>query len=135
MAKNIDFKRITVEDFPQENQTLIEKLAFPINSFFEQVRNAFNKNITVDNLAEERITLRVQTNDSGTPLNTLSFKTGLSRVVGVRVLSASVVTPVGTYLQTTPFISFSQNSSIITINNIAGLGSNITYDLLLEVKS
>lgn len=130
-----DLKRIAKEDFAPEYQELIGQLAFPLNSHMEQVRNLFNKGITFDNLAQELITLRVQTNDNGAPLNTLTFKTSLNKIRGIQVISASVVTPVGTYLQTAPFISFSQNQTIVTINNIAGLGSNVTYDLLLQTIS
>ena len=45
MGKVPDLKRIAKEDFPSEYQTLIEKLAFPLNSHMEQVRNLFSKGI------------------------------------------------------------------------------------------
>lgn len=135
-AKLPDFKRIAKEDFPQEYHDLIDKIAFPLNSHMEQVRNLFNKNIDFNNLARELIPLRVQTGDTSAPLAKLTFKSNLNnKIRGLNVISASVVTPVGTYLNTAPFISFSQEGSIVTITNISGLSQNTTYDLLLETIS
>lgn len=127
-----DLKRIAKEDFPAEYQTLIEKLSFPINSHMEQVRNLFNKGIDFDNLTQELITLTVQTNSTSQPLNRITFKSNLTnRVRGIVVISANITSSNLTYPQSAPFISFSQNLNIVTINNISGLAPETTYELLL----
>lgn len=136
MGKVPDLKRISKEDFPAEYQELIDKLAFPLNSHMEQVRNLFNKGIDFDNLNRELITLKVQTNENSQPLNTITFKSNLrSRVRGISVISANITSSTLSYIQQAPFISFSQNLNIVTINNISGLQPETTYEFLLETIS
>ena len=136
MGKPIDLKRITKEDFPSQYQDLIEKLSFPLNSHMEQVRNLFNKGIDFDNLTRELITLTVQTNSTSQPINKLTFKSNLrNRLKGINVISANITSSNTSYPSQAPFISFSQDNSIIYINNIAGLAPETTYELLLETIS
>lgn len=132
MGKAPDLKRISKEDFPAEYYELIDKLAFPLNSHMEQVRNLFQKGIDFENLTQELITLKVQTNENSKPITSLSFKSNLrNRVRGVVVISANITSSTLTYPSQAPFISFSQNNNIVTINNISGLAPETTYELLL----
>lgn len=131
-----DLKRIVKEDFDSEYQQLIEKLSFPLNSHMEQVRNLFNKNINTDNLARELITLQVQTNASGQPINKLSFKSKLKdRVRGINIISGNILSSNTTYMTQAPFITFSQNGEIVNILYIAGLAPETRYEFLLETIS
>jgi len=130
-----DFKRITKEDFPQEYRGLIERLALPINSHIEQVRNLFNGNISINNLTQEYVTLTIQTNSEGSPINTLKFKTELSSVCGIIPISAKVTSQTNAFISQAPFITFSQNSTIITIDNISGLSPETTYEVVLLILS
>ena len=134
MGKPPDLKRITKEDFPGESQELIGQLAFPLNSHMEQVRNLFNKGIDFDNLNRELITLTFQTNNKAQPINKLSFKTK-TKIKGLVIISGSITSSNNTYIQTTPFISFSQTDSIVSILNISGLANETKYELLLETIS
>jgi len=132
MGKPPDLKRISKEDFPAEDHPLIEKLAFPLNSHMEQVRNLFNKGIDFQNLNQELITLTVQTGSNSNPLNPLSFKTSLrNKVRGIIVVSANITSSNTSYPNQTPFISFSQENNIVSINNISGLSPETKYELLL----
>lgn len=128
-----DLKRIAKEDFAAQYQDLVDKLAFPLNSFMEQTRNLFTKNIDFQNLNQELITLRVQTDENIKPLAKPAFKSTLTtKVRGIVVLSASIVANGNiSYIQQAPFISFSQNNNIISVDNISGLAAETTYDLLL----
>lgn len=136
MGKIPDLKRIVKEDFDSEYQQLIEKLSFPLNSHMEQVRNLFNKNINTDNLARELITLQVQTNASGQPINKLSFKSKLKdRVRGINIISGNILSSNTTYMTQAPFITFSQNGEIVNILYIAGLAPETRYEFLLETIS
>lgn len=102
----------------------------------EQVRNLFNKGIDFDNLTRELITLNVQTNAQGRPINTITFKSNLrNRVRGINVISANITSNNTLYPNQAPFISFSQNVNIVTILNISGLSPETTYELLLETIS
>lgn len=132
MGKAPDLKRLAKEDFPSQYHDLIEKLAFPLNSHMEQVRNLFNGNIDYQNLTQELITLSLQTNSTGQPINKQTFKSNLkNKVRGIIVISANITSSVLSYPQQAPFISFSQDSNLVTINNISGLAPETKYDLLL----
>lgn len=132
MSKVPDLKRISKEDFDSQYYDLIDQLAFPLNSFMEQVRNVLNKGVDFDNLSQELITLTVQTDATSKPISKLSFKSTLrNRIKGIVVISANITSSNTSFLDQAPFISFSQNSSIVSINNISGLSSENTYELLL----
>lgn len=137
MGKPPDLKRIAKEDFAPQYQDLIDKLAFPLNSFMEQTRNLFTKNLDFDNLNRELITLRIQTDKDIKFLSSVSFKSTLkNKVRGINVISASVVANSNTsFVTQAPFISFSQNNNIVSIENVTGLAAETTYDLLLETIS
>lgn len=129
-AKLPDFKRIAKEDFPSKYQDLIERLALPINSHIEQVRNAFNKNIDFTNLSQDIVTLTFKTNDAGQPISELKFKSTLkSTVRGLMPVSLTITSSTSQYPAIYPMISFSQVENIVYIKNIAGLSANTGYSL------
>lgn len=131
MARPPDLKRLAKEDFPQDDQELVGKLAFPINAFFEQVRNALNKNLNFDNLNQEIITLTV-TVVSGIPTMKTQFKSNIKgNVQGIIVVYASNLTTPGMYPTSCPFITSAQNGGLVTINHISGLQDNQEYRLKL----
>lgn len=131
-----DLKRISKEDYPAQYQDLIDKLAFPLNSFMEQVRNILSGNVDFENLSRELVTIRIQTDINSRPISLPSFKSKLrTRVRGLVPVSLSVLSSSNTYPAQAPFISFTQNGSIVTLTNIAGLSPETTYELLLETIS
>lgn len=133
MARVPNLKRITVEDFSPEERPLVSKLAFIINSFHEQVRNALNGNLDATNFAREIKTLRFITGENGQPLNTLTFRSNLTRnVIGINILRVTILSNNQSFPTQMPLISFSQNNNIITINNITGLENETEYQIVLE---
>lgn len=135
MAKLSSFQRLLKEDVPSEYQPLIEKIGVSVNQFAEQVLNAMNKNITVeDNLNMEYKTLEVSVTD-GVPTIITEFKSGLkTRLKGIVVIKAENVTNTGTYPTNQPFISFSENNSLIRIVYVSGLQNGNKYKLTLETR-
>ena len=132
MAKVPDLKRITVEDFSPDDRPLVKKLAFVINSFHEQVRNALNQNINFDNLAQEVKTLSFSTDITGQPLNQLTFQSNLAnRVQGIQVVRTVITSDNTQVVETLPVISWSQNVRLITITHIGGLLPETGYQLTL----
>lgn len=133
MARIPNIKRITQEDFSKEDQGLIDKLAFPINSFMEQVRSAFDHNIDFTNLNREVITLTVSVDAGGVPLVQTLWKSNLkTKIVGVNVIRASSIQDPGLVPINTPFINFVQNASLVQINQISGLQPDNKYQLVIE---
>ena len=132
MAKIPDLKRIAKEDFSSEDQELVGKLGFIINSFHEQVRNALNKNLTIDNLSQEVKTLEFTTGENGQPLNKLTFKSGLTtNLQGIIVLRLVITSSNTSYPSQMPIISWAQNDSLVTITNIGGLIAETKYKLTI----
>ena len=132
MARIPDFKRITVEDFAKEDQPLVRKLAFVINSFHEQVRSALTKNIDFTNLSQELKTLEFTTGDNGQPLNTVNFNSNLNnRIQGIIVVRNIITSNNTSFAEIKPEISWSQNNTIVTINYIGGLLPNTSYSLTI----
>ncbi len=131
-----DIKRIAKEDYPSQYQDLIDKLAFPLNSFMEQVKNILSGNVDFDNLTREVITLRIQTDNTSKPISLPTFKSKLTRqIIGLIPISLRVLSSTNVYPSQAPFISFSQSGTIVTLNNIAGLAPETSYELLLETIS
>lgn len=132
MSRIPDFKRIVKEDFPAEYRNLIERLAFPINSQFEQIRNAFNGNINFQNLAQELRTVEFTTNASGQPINSISFRSNLNdRVQGILVVRTEIISNNTAFPENLPVINWSQNGNIVNITNIGGLEPSLEYRLTL----
>lgn len=198
-----NLKRITKEDFPSADQDLVDKLAYVLNPFLDQIQQAFNKQITTtDNLSRELTTITVNmsnpivkdggfaigtyytiinagttdwtsiglapglsptvTNSKnvtfgqtflatspgavtgtgtakvaniGTPNPQAQIKTALKNIAGINVINAINTTNTGSYPITSPFVSWTLNNNIITLNNITGLQDNTKYTLTLEVIS
>ena len=148
MAKISNVKRLIKEDFPKESQDLVDKLAYVLNPFLDQVSAAFNKNINIDNLSREIITTSV-VNATGTGSYTVNsiatggdvspsvqIKTKLaSKVIGINVIRVDNVTNPGTYPINAVGLSWSYESKIITLNKITGLTDGDKYNLVLELIS
>lgn len=127
-----NFKRIIVEDLPKESQELGNKLAYILNPTLEQLEQAFNKNIGIDNLNQQVKSIDVTVGGTGAPTNTTQFKSELkSQAKGIICIRAQNRTNGNLVPTSTPFISFSENEGLITITNISGLQASNKYDLTL----
>ena len=136
MAKVNNVKRLVKEDFDSKDQALVDKLAYIINPFFDQLTSAFNKQLTTaDNLSREITTITVVM-IAGKIVPQVQFKTALSApIIGLNVLSCNNILNTGVYPITAPFISWAVNQKIITVLNISGLQTDCKYSITLEVIS
>ena len=129
-------KKLRVEDFDQDDQALISKIAFVYNVFADEVYNTLNKNIDYDNLNRQFVTISVSIDNTGKLINPPQIKTLLNgRVRGLNVLNAINLIDSSIYPTTAPFISWTINSDILTILNITGLQNNSQYSLSLELTA
>ena len=125
-----NLKRIAKEEFPNDSQNIIEKLAFLLNPYLEQVNNAFNKNIDFDNLNQELLTIEVTLNANGVPLVQTEIKSNLkTKINGLQVIRALNLTNDGTFPTGAPFITFDLNGSTISIKHVTGIPANKKYQL------
>lgn len=123
------FKRLAVEDFPQEFRSLVDKIAFSYNSSMEQLNTALSGNIDFDNLNQAVVTFKVSVNGSGVPLEKIQLSSPLkSSVKGITCINVENLTDTSLLLGS-PFVSFTRNSGILTINQITGLQPNKQYNV------
>lgn len=140
MARIPDLRQITKEDFDQKDQKLIDKLAFPINNFMQQVIGVLKNGVDFNNLNQQLLTVTVSVDATGFPVNTVQFKSTLTtKVAGLICINAVNTSSTIRYPEAQPFISWSQNNSVITLNNISGLGipsgqtNSDTYQMTLLI--
>lgn len=131
MSKLQSFKRLIEEDFAEKDRPLIGKIASSLNSAIEDIQNALSKNLSIeDNLTINKKDLVVTVDANGAPTTPTTIKSDLkSLCCGLQVIKAtnstnSTVSPTGT-----PFITFVDNSGLITINKISNLQANNKYTL------
>lgn len=133
MARISGFQRLVKENFPSKYRDLVDSF-YSLNNALEQIVNALNNNqITVsDNMNQQYKTITVTVGATGIPLQPVTFQSTLTtKTVGIIVVSAQNVTNTNTYPTTAPFISFTDNSGTVTINNVLGLQANQQYSLTL----
>lgn len=123
MARIPDLRQLKKEDFDSKDQKLIEKLAFPINNFMQQVIGVLKNGVDFTNLNQQINTFTLTVDIDGKPTTEIKFKNQLkSKIIGIICIGAVNQSTFVRYPQATPFISFSENAGFITVNNVAGLG-------------
>ncbi len=128
--KITDIRRISKEDYSEEEQPLIEKLATSLNPLLDKLATVFNKNIDFDNLNQEVITFEVEVGSTGKPKAVTELKTSLrTRCRGLTVIRAENLVLDGTTPTATPFVTFGLNGSAIVINNVTGIPADKRYRL------
>jgi hypothetical protein len=121
-----NYKRIAKEDFEPEMQDTIEKLASSINSFADQVIQAFNGNIGFDNLTQEVVQFNVETDATGKLKTQTEVKSNLRRVQGYTVIRVEVQ-GAGGMPTAVPLISFTQTETSVRIQSVMGILPNVKY--------
>lgn len=127
------FKRIAIEDFDSQYKDLISKLSYSINPFAEEVVQALDNDLNIqDNFTQKTTTISVKVDSSGSPTPILQFKTNLgSNCNGIQCVRAINSTNKLVYPTSQPFISYTESNGIITVNNITGLPVNNQFSLTL----
>src|SRR5271170_5125949 len=109
-----NIKRLVKEDFPQSEQDTVDRLAYILNPFLDQISSILNKNIAIDNLSREFKTITV-TNTNGILSQPVNIKTALTgKIVGISVISATNNTSSGTAPTAAPWLTWSTNGNIIS---------------------
>lgn len=135
MSKISNIKRLIKEDFAQKDQDLIDKLAYVLNPFLDQVTKAFNKGINIDNLSREFVYATV-VNTAGILAPSVQIKTKLaSKMIGINVIKADNTTNPGTYPTNAIGLSWTVEKDIITLNKVTGIQDGQKYNLVLELIS
>jgi hypothetical protein len=137
MAKFNFLKRLITEDFNEDDQELIGKVASILNPAFEAITNALNNNLTLaDNFNAQVKEITFIMGTSGVPSTELSFKSTLKGSCRAMIVSrVDNLTNSATYPAGGVFPSFSQSGDIITIKHITGLVSGSKYTIRVELAA
>ena len=125
--------KLSVSDFPPEQQQTVERLADIYNFFVDNVANVVNGNISYDNYNDKLIQIQAVVDDQGKPSQPLKFSSNTG-AIGTRVINARNLTSSAVYPKSQPFISFTASGTgVYTINNITGLPAGNKFELTIEV--
>lgn len=123
MARIPDLRNIKQEDFDKKDQALVQKLAFPINNFMQQVVSVLKKGIDFNNLNQQIFVITTSVDATGVPVTQLQFKNALTtKVIGMICINAINKSTTQRVPISTPFFTWSANANLLTISNITGLG-------------
>lgn len=126
-------KRITTEEFKEEDREVAERIGNVYNYFAEQVTNVLNGNIDFDNLQRSLLTIDIIVDSNGNPIQKTQFNNS-NGLQGTKIIRATNLTNSANYLQSCPFMTFtSLGTGIYTINNITGLNAGEKYTLVIEL--
>ena len=131
MARLTAGRRITTEDFKNEERQLVKKLAFVLNPFMSEVSSAFNGKITIDNLNMAYKTISITVDSDGNVINNAKFQNTLN-TFGILVVSAAPSDNISNIISA-PFITSRTANGITEIQNVTGLQENVSYSLNLLI--
>ena len=135
MAKLDNIRRLRPEDYPEKDRPLINKIAFILNPFMEQMSRILSGNIDQENLASTIAEIEVTVDSNGTPILNNKFRVDLPRVFsGAVCINAVNLTTSTNYPTSAPFLSTTISSGLLVVNNISGLQANEKYRLTIELK-
>lgn len=128
------WKRIRVEDYPEEFQGLIEQLAITLNTNGEEVVNALNGNLTYSNNIFTTIkTFSAKVDSNGYPITTLQFKINTdSSIKGLQVINTVNPRNPASYPTSAVQIFYTQKNDVITVNKITGLPASTEFNITIS---
>lgn len=131
MTKLQSYKRIISSDFEEKDKQLVEQLADSLNTVIDDMQYALNNKLSLtDNIycSVRDVTLTVDASgnvaDTRVNVGNVTVPVKGTNVILVTNLSNPAIYPVGQ-----PFISFTQLSGGIMINNITGLLPNYRWSI------
>lgn len=127
------FRRLLEQDYDPEYQDLIRQLSVSINYGFEPLYELLNGKLTfADNTSSMISTISVTVDEKGKPKAKASIrKTSPDKFQGITVIRAVNLSNTGIYPNNTPFISYTETTDSITIDNVTGLPPDNIFQLTL----
>jgi hypothetical protein len=126
-------KRITQDEFGEDDKDVAERIGNYYNFFVEQATNIINGNIDFDNLNRDLITLEFTVDGSGIPIQNTRFSADIG-IKGMSVINATNLTNLAVYPTGSPLISFTgSGTGVYTINHVTGLPASNKFRLVIEV--
>lgn len=128
MSRIDNVRYIRAEDFSQEIQQDIAKLAPVLNTFMQQTVDLTNGRIDFDNRVENIIQFNITVDSLGKITGNNLFNVGKQGVRGLSVIRAVNQTNPSIFPTGTPFVNYTntENPQVIRIDNITNIKSG-TY--------
>lgn len=126
-----NYKRLSEKDFRPEDQELIGKLALIFNNSIETLYLALSNRLSFqDNMQSVLKDITVKIDSNGIPTAKTTIKVdNKTKVQGCVVVSYLNLTNSNNYVNSAPFISWTQTQEGIVVNHITGLKVNEDYSL------
>lgn len=115
----------------KEAREALDTTGVSVNTFMNEAYIAIMGRLSVnDNLNMAFVTVDVNVDGSGNLNRPVRFKSGLTegRAVGCPVMNIINATPVSA-----PFVTFTEDSGVISITNVTGLAADTNYQLVLLI--
>jgi hypothetical protein len=124
-----NYTRIISNDYPTDDQELVERLGGQVNDGMDQLFFAVGGRLTfADNFLCTQKEIEITVRSTGVPTTRTSITLANSNtVIGCLVISAINKTNTTAFPTSTPFISFTQNGTSLFIDNVTGLTSENRY--------
>lgn len=133
MSQLPSWRRIIQQDYPQEDQQLVGQLALPINWGMDTLFGILSNGLTfASNIASTINTFQVIVDSNGNPTTNITIpKSNTNTLIGIVVVKAVNNTKSNVYPTAAPFVSYTETTSNIIINNISGLQANNNYSITI----
>jgi glycine/serine hydroxymethyltransferase len=133
MAQIDNLQRINIEDFQEDHQDTVSRIAEYYNYFAEQVTDTINGQIDDSNQTLETVEISVTVGDNGVPTGDNRFA-ATSGMRGSNIIRALNSTNSTTYPTGAPFMTYEEISNgLYEIKHIAGLVSGNKFQLLIRL--
>lgn len=133
MSKLPGFRRIYEQDYPTEDQKLVAQLGVSLNYGIQALYDLLNGKLSiVDNLDSIVKQITVKVDSTGTPqAKTIITKPSSNNFQGIMVIKATNLTNPSVYPTSGIFISYTETTDSLIINNITGLQADNNYQLTI----
>jgi hypothetical protein len=133
-----NIKRLKSEDFPEEQRELVDRIAGSLNDFVEQTIFLLTKRVDFKNLnqtiASVNITSGSTNTTDGSIRSPVTIKTDINgRIVGTVLINLVNKTNPIALPTNQPFVSYTINQNLITIQKVYGLNNTSEYTLTLLI--
>lgn len=126
--------KIRIEDFDAKDKDIVDKIGQTFNSFSDEVYQLVSGNLDMTNLNRQLVDVDIQIDSLNKLVSQPQIKTTVNgRVRGVNVINSINQVNPNTYPSSTPGVSFTTNTNILTILNVTGLQASSQYKLTLEL--
>ena len=134
MGRLANVRRINTQDFSNEDQEVVAKIAEVVNFFMDDVVNFANGNVNYENLSKNLVTINLSVDSSGTPVNVNSIETGIINPTYLSVKRVINITNRALYPSGVPLISYTETGSTrVNLDNVTNLAPNNTYNIVIEI--